>query len=594
MKRSLTFLAMTLIVAILIPISIFAAEPVVSLNFENADGITLNEAELVSDETRGNALKISGMGYGTQGSSYALYTTDIFGGTDMSNGMTFQIWYMTSASKTLCGTAPIVSFDMAANGYIALTTSLEVTVNSTGNDEAGAGYSPTCWCDPVNVGGGENATPFGVWQCATVRISGDGIDIFVNGELKSSTTVNNGTMHDLIAQLSHISAVRFGSWQCSWWNYGDYEGCIGDFKVFATALTDEEIGNEYKDSYIEQTVFGPTEVSDNILYDDTPLVDPVAYFDFENGDNGFELYDAELESGTERGTSLHIYGLGAATNGMSSATLTTDLFAETDWSDGLSVSLWCKADESSTLHGSAPLFAIDIANVGYIGAVASCEAAVNTTGNDDSLGIGTTYWTDPRNVGGGVNETSSSEWTNVVVSFGKNSFGKDGIAVYVNGELKQNQAFGNGGTVAEFLSEVVNAYSLRLGSWLCSWWNYGDYEGLIDDVAIYNVSLTPGQANKIYNASTSAAEAVSETEAPAQEDVMTETEDTTPAESEAETEEVIETAETIPEEEVVSDETAASEEKAPQTFDKLIVLTAVALVSGSCILIILERKKHNA
>ena len=102
--------------------------------------------------------------------------------------------------------------------------------------------------------------------------------------------------------------------------------------------------------------------------------DPVLSIDFADGDNGMELVDSELVNDPTRGQVLQVSGMGPSTTGQSYAVLTTDLFKTTNWDDGMTINMWVKSDVgSTTLHGTAPLFSLDIANQGYIGLVASLK-----------------------------------------------------------------------------------------------------------------------------------------------------------------------------------------------------------------------------
>lgn len=229
--------------------------------------------------------------------------------------------------------------------------------------------------------------------------------------------------------------------------------------------------------------------------------EPVLSVDFADGDNGFELVDADLTKDATRGQVLEINGNGVGTVGQSYAVLETDLFKETNWDDGMTINMWVKAAISDTLHGTAPIFSLDIANVGYIGMVTSLEAAFNTDGNDTSLGISPRIWCDPANVGGGMCELDQGVWQYVSLVFGE-----ENLFLYVDGELVSEKPYGNGNAegftnMLSLFIEFEEVYSLRLGSWLCSWWNYGDFEGMIDDVTIYNCALDEDEIYDLYTGS---------------------------------------------------------------------------------------------
>lgn len=297
--------------------------------------------------------------------------------------------------------------------------------------------------------------------------------------------------------------------------------------------------------------------------------DPVLSIDFADGDNGMELVEAEIVNDSTRGKVLEVNGQGPSTNGTSYAVLKTDVFKNTNWDNGLTVNLWVKAAEgSTTLHGTAPLFSLDIANIGYIGMVSSLEAAINTDGNDTSLGISPRIWCDPADVGGAQNMLDEGVWQYISLVFCE-----DHLELYVDGELYTDKPFTNGNTsdlssMMSLFMELEEVYSIRLGSWLCTWWNYGDFEGMIDDVTVYNAALSADEISALYTSTK--AEAAPAAEEPVAEEPATEA----PAAEESAAEEP--TVEEPAAEETV---TEAPAETAPKTFDAAVIAAAAAIAS---------------
>lgn len=302
--------------------------------------------------------------------------------------------------------------------------------------------------------------------------------------------------------------------------------------------------------------------------------DPVLSIDFADGDNGMELVEAEIVNDSTRGKVLEVNGQGPSTNGTSYAVLKTDVFKNTNWDNGLTVNLWVKAAEgSTTLHGTAPLFSLDIANIGYIGMVSSLEAAINTDGNDTSLGISPRIWCDPADVGGAQNMLDEGVWQYISLVFCE-----DHLELYVDGELYTDKPFTNGNTsdlssMMSLFMELEEVYSIRLGSWLCTWWNYGDFEGMIDDVTVYNAALSADEISALYTSTK--AEAAPAAEEPVAEEPATEE----PAAEEPTVEEPA--AEEPAAEEPAAEETVteAPAEKAPKTFDAAVIAAAAAIAS---------------
>ncbi|MGN1408860.1 MAG: LamG-like jellyroll fold domain-containing protein [Eubacteriales bacterium] len=554
MKKIWLFLSAAL--AVVLASGVIAAEPVLSIDFADGDnGMELVDSELVEDSTRGQVLQVSGMGPGTTGQSYAVLETKIFEETNWDDGMTVNMWVKSDVgSSTLHGTAPIFSLDIANVGYIALTTSLESAINTDGNDTS-LGISPRIWTDPANVSGGLNKTEEGVWQYISVVYCEDHIEVYVDGELYSDHPFGNGnaadlsSMLNLFVQYEYVYSLRLGSWLCSWWNYGDFEGMIDDVTIYNTALTADEISGLYSSTAITQTEFEKAPSLEE-LYTAT-YVEPIYTLDFSDA-SSVELVNAEITT-AERGEALKVNGTGDGTNGTSYGLVKTDLFANTDWSKGMTVSLWVKADSSDTLKGNAPLYSFDISNQGYIAVVASLESGINTTGNEAAeFEI---CWNDPSNVGGSVPAVKAGEWQNVTVVYGE----KD-MAIYLNGELQVKPGV-NGAGMAALMDQMKYVPSLRLGSWLCSWWQQGDFEGLIDDVVIYNTALNPLEVKQAYTKTGAFGEgAAAET--------VTEPETVDAAAPET----TVEAAETT---------TAATvtETKAAQTFDGIIIAAAAAVIS---------------
>ena len=320
--------------------------------------------------------------------------------------------------------------------------------------------------------------------------------------------------------------------------------------------------------------------------------EPVLTIDFAEGAGDVELVNAEIVKDSERGNVLQVNGVGTSQTGARYGLLKTDVFKTTNWDDGMSINMWIKTADSSTLHGTAPIFSLDIANVGYIALTTSLESAINTDGNDTTLGIAPRIWTDPANVGGGMNMTETDTWQFISVVYNE-----DHIDLYVDGELYSDHPFANGN--ATDMSAMINlmiesefVYSVRLGSWLCSWWKYGDYEGCIDDFTVYNKILSADEVKALYEATKDvevpAEEPVAEEATAAEEPVVEE-----PAAEEPVVEEVVEEVvveepvveevaeEVVVEEPVVEEVAEEVAEEAAQTFDFGVIAAAAALISAA-------------
>lgn len=562
-------------------VTAFAADPVLSVDFADGDnGFELVEAELVDDATRGQVLEVNGKGPTTTGTSYAVLKTDLFKTTNWDEGMTINMWVKSAVSETLHGTAPIFSLDIANVGYIGLVTSLEAAFNTDGNDTS-LGISPRIWCDPANVGGGMCELDQGVWQYVSLVFGEENLFLYVDGELVSDQPFANGNANDftnmisLFIEFEEVYSLRLGSWLCSWWNYGDFEGMIDDVTIYNCALTEDEIGDLYNGTAVEQTEFEHVPTVEE-LYTATYAA-PVYTADLTKA----ELNNAELVSGTEHGDAVQIKGIGAAdnTNGTSYALITDDFFSTNDWTNGMTVSLWVKPDESETLLRGAPLYSFDISNQGYIGVTSSLQSGINTTGNEEAeFDI---CWNDPSDQGGTAIKVKPGEWQNVIVTYSA-----EGMAIYQNGEVIEKPGI-NGAGGAGLLDQMKYVPSLRLGSWLCSWWQNGDFQGQIADVEIYNVVLNPLEAKQLYNKTGVFAEGAAETTAPE----TTAPETTAPETEVVETEAPVETEVVeAPVADAETTETVETETTAPQTFDAAIIAVAAAVMSLGSAVALKKRK----
>ena len=102
---------------------------------------------------------------------------------------------------------------------------------------------------------------------------------------------------------------------------------------------------------------------------------PVLSIDFASGAGDVTLTGAEIVSNSNRGNVLKVSGNGDRT---SYGTYTTDVFSTTDWANGMTLSAWVQTSEGSNVHGTTPLYCIDMANQGYIATLCSLETTTNT------------------------------------------------------------------------------------------------------------------------------------------------------------------------------------------------------------------------
>jgi len=482
----------TVVMALVLATSVLAADPVISIDFANGAGdVVLEGAELVNDPTRGQVLQVAGMGQGSSRQSFGLLETTAFEDNTWEDGLTISMWI-----KTDVGSQTLM------------------------------GSAPIFSIDIARIG-------------------------YIAVTTSLEPVINNCTMEDFLFQIEFGYALRLGSWLCDWWNYGDYEGMIDDVLVYNTALDAVEISNLYTSTKNEQTVFEKAPTLEELYTSE--YIAPVYSNDFATAD-GLELVDAEIVDGAVKINGKGIPGEGESDN-VSYALLTTDLFANTDWTNGLTISMKVKAAKSDTLDGMAPIYSFDIANQGYIGVVTSLQSGINSDGNED-VGIAPRLWNDPANIGSCKSVLTPDQWQTVTVTYGES-----GMVIYLDGEIVVKPGINNG-TYADLAAQLKLVPSLRLGAWLCSWWNFGDFQGMIDDLAIYNKTLNPLEAQQLAAGTYGAAEEVVET--PVVE---------TPAEEVVETP-VVETPVVV----------------APQTFDAGVIAIIAAVLSAGAAIVSKKRR----
>lgn len=220
---------------------------------------------------------------------------------------------------------------------------------------------------------------------------------------------------------------------------------------------------------------------------------PVASFSFE-ADEGFVVTGGELAA-DDRGQVLKLEG---GAKGASSAKLATDVFASTDWSEGITIAFWVKPANADP--GISPLYSFDIVDSGcegYIATTDSLELAINTDGNSGKAPY-PRVWADPMDVSKeAVPELKAGEWQHIAVTQAKN-----GMAIYLNGELFIEPMLGpSSANFMLFLDQIQNCYGLQLGGWNCMWWDdIGSFAGEYDDVYLFNKALTQEEVQAVMNA----------------------------------------------------------------------------------------------
>lgn len=241
MKKKFVSILLTVALTVMASSTAFAADaPAASATYDFAGGLPAGMdvvgGELTNDDVRGQVLSLAG---GETGSSYASIDFTLFQDNDFSQGMTISMW--VKANDGIPGSSPLYSFDIAETGYIATVATLEPAINTTANTDTGY---PLVWVDPAKVNDSPSqAIPAGEWHNVTVTTSTEGMVIYLDGEVFSEPALgfSSARYSVLVEQLQYITGLKLGSWDCSWWKYGDFAGLVDDVNVYNLDLTQDQV-----------------------------------------------------------------------------------------------------------------------------------------------------------------------------------------------------------------------------------------------------------------------------------------------------------------------------------------------------------------
>ncbi len=224
--------------------------------------------------------------------------------------------------------------------------------------------------------------------------------------------------------------------------------------------------------------------------------EPLVSIDFAQGAGDVVLTGAEIVNDSTRGNVLKLNGTESRT---SYGTYTTDVFTNNDWTKGMTISAWIQTAEGGNVHGTTPIYCVDMANRGYVATLCSIETTTNTNGNEAGF-VEPCLWNDPADVGGGTNMTSEGKWQLITTVYDPVA---NNMRIYVDGEysstIQLNSSSGTTeGNIATLMTQIKIAKSITLGSWNCEWWRYGDYKGLIDDFNLWNSALSENEIKELY------------------------------------------------------------------------------------------------
>lgn len=225
-----------------------------------------------------------------------------------------------------------------------------------------------------------------------------------------------------------------------------------------------------------------------------PALTPVDKYGFD-AEGEMTVVGGGIVQDAERGSVLHLDG---GAKGSSYAVKETDVYANTDWSDGMSIAFWVKADSADA--GISPLYSFSIRDhdaEGYIATTDSLEIGINTDGNS-GLAEYPRVWADPSVVDATAQPVlPANEWTHIAVTLSGT-----GLTIYMNGKEYSQPALGpSSANFKLFVEQIAYVYGLQLGNWNCGWWEeIGSFAGSYDDVYVFNKTLSEAEVTTVMNA----------------------------------------------------------------------------------------------
>lgn len=225
-----------------------------------------------------------------------------------------------------------------------------------------------------------------------------------------------------------------------------------------------------------------------------PAVKPVESFGFEK-EGEMQLTGGSITKDNERGSVLTLNG---GAKGSSYATADSDVYKNTDWTDGMTIAFWVKAVNSTP--GISPLYSFSIADhgsEGYIATTDSLEIAINSDGNS-GMAEYPRVWADPSVVDATAQPVlTAGKWQHVAVTLSAS-----GMSIYLDGEKYSDPVLGpSSANFKLFTSQIQYCYGLQLGNWNCGWWDeIGSFAGSFDDVYVFNKSLSQSEVKDVMNA----------------------------------------------------------------------------------------------
>ena len=201
-----------------------------SISGSTGETVNSNAPTIVDNSERGSQVMKSGSGTGRVRTANPLY------GEDLSNGFTVSAWIDANKVDTWNGVWSFASGASNTDGFFGLSTNGSLFYNS---NPASPSYQ-----DMTQFGG--TITADGGWELITVVMDQSTISMYKDGALAKTLTPSTNlgdTAADMLEFIAEKQYIWFGTASPYYWSSGDFY--MDDFKVYSSALSEEEVLAEY-------------------------------------------------------------------------------------------------------------------------------------------------------------------------------------------------------------------------------------------------------------------------------------------------------------------------------------------------------------
>ncbi len=294
-----------------------------------------------------------------------------------------------------------------------------------------------------------------------------------------STTTKAFTMYVDGASTTSKNAVAFDKFtdNANWFTIGGRkgggfaEGTIDDFRVYNRSLSADEITRLYQQgatTYINKTIATNPDLNSGL----------VGHWTFDGADMTLNVADS-----SGNGNTGYLNGFTSTTTAIGAIGQALDFDGVDDYvniGDSNSVdvtittiSAWIKTSQTSFPNG----FAYIVKKDKFTG---SGPYTLYTTSNNTFFALRSQDGGNPS-VSAGVNPNDGN-WHHIVATYDGNT-----LKIYYDGDFRNSANYTD--------TILVNATDVHIGGWE----NYRLFDGLIDDVRIYNRALSADEITRLYN-----------------------------------------------------------------------------------------------